>query len=330
MSAPRSLKRNRAELADFLRSRRERITPEEVGLPSGGRRRTPGLRREEVAALAGVGLSWYTWLEQGREIGVSAAFLENLSRTLKLDATERRHLFLLAHQRLPPKPGKTWCVVPPLILRLIADLPMRPAYVLNLRWDVLAWNAAADRVFSFSSFPVERRNLLWLLFTAPTIRTLFDPWDDQALQILSSFRRDFVRAPLDPDIGTLVKDLEKVDTEFRTWWRQHDIHGPCQGVRHLRIPDIGLVVFDHTSLTIDVDRDLRLVYYAAREGPAASRLFEQWLTDEVGVTSMGNEPLTNDRGPRAPEVPGDPSALSAASSSAGEMVLSLQSPSALR
>lgn len=280
MSAPRSLERNRAELADFLRSRRERISPQDVGLPSGARRRTPGLRREEVAALAGVGLSWYTWLEQGREISVSANFLENLSRTLKLDATERRHLFLLAHQRLPPEPGKTWCVVPPLVHRLMADLPLRPAYVLNLRWDVLAWNAAADKVFAFSSVPAERRNLLWMLFTAPSMRRLLNPWEDQALQILSSFRRDFVRAPLDPEIGALVKELEKVDTDFRTWWRQQDIHGPCQGIRYFDVADVGAVVFEHTSLTIDVDRDLRLVYYAAKQGQSQSRLFEQWLSTE--------------------------------------------------
>jgi len=283
MSAPRSLERNRAELANFLRSRRERISPQDVGLPSGARRRTPGLRREEVAALAGVGLSWYTWLEQGREISVSATFLENLSRTSKLDATERRHLFLLAHQRLPPEPGKTWCVVPPLVHRLMADLPMRPAYVLNLRWDVLAWNAAADKVFAFSSVPTERRNFLWLLFTASSMRALLDPWEDQALQILSSFRRDFVRAAKDPDIGALVKDLEKIDTDFRTWWRQRDIPGPCQGIRNFQIDGIGQVVFDHTSLTIDVDRDLRLVYYAAKEGQVQSRHFERWLT-----TSSGN------------------------------------------
>lgn len=123
---------------------------------------------------------------------------------------------------------------PPLVHWLMADLPLRPAYVLNLRWDVLAWNAAADRLFGFSSFPAERRNLLWLLFTAPSMRTLFDPWQDQALQILSSFRRDFVRAPLDPDIGNLVKDLEKVDTDFRTWWRQQDIHGR-EGRGHLDV-----------------------------------------------------------------------------------------------
>ncbi|NKQ12102.1 transcriptional regulator [Stutzerimonas zhaodongensis] len=291
MSAPRSFERNRAELADFLRSRRERITPQEVGLPAGARRRTPGLRREEVAALAGVGLSWYTWLEQGREIGVSASFLEKLSKTLKLDATERRYLFLLAHQRLPPEPGKTWCAVPPLVHRLMADLPLRPAYVLNLRWDVLAWNAAADKVFGFSSFPVERRNLLWLLFTAPSMRALLDPWEGQALQILSSFRRDFVRAPLDPEIGALVKELEKVDTDFRTWWRQQDIHGPCQGIRHFNVADVGPVVFDHTSLTIDVDRDLRLVYYAARQEQAQSRLFEHWLSAETEQANVDAQSL---------------------------------------
>lgn len=292
MSAPRSLERNRAELADFLRNRRERITPQEVGLPAGGRRRTPGLRREEVAALAGVGLSWYTWLEQGREIGVSASFLEKLSRTLKLDATERRYLFLLAHQRLPPEPGKTWCAVPPLVHRLMADLPLRPAYVLNLRWDVLAWNAAADKVFGFSSFPIERRNLLWLLFTAPSMRALLNPWEDQASQILSSFRRDFVRAPLDPNIGGLVKDLEKVDPDFRSWWRQQDIHGPCQGIRHFYIGEIGHVVFDHTSLTIDVDRDLRLVYYAAKEEQAQSMLFEHWLSAETEPAKVSAQPLS--------------------------------------
>lgn len=283
MSAPRTVERSRVELAEFLRSRRERISPEEVGLPAGSRRRTPGLRREEVATLAGVGLSWYTWLEQGRDISVSATFLDNLSRALKLDATERRHLFLLAHQRLPPEPGRTWCVVPPLIHRLMGDLPLSPAYVLNLRWDVLAWNAAADRVFGFSALPTDRRNLLWMLFTSPAMRELFNPWEEQALQILSSFRRDFVRATQDPDIVALVKDLEKVSPDFKAWWRQQDIHGPCQGIRHLRIEAVGQVVFEHTTLTIDEDRHLRLVYYVAKEGRPESRSFEQWLQREPGL-----------------------------------------------
>ncbi|HFS0969430.1 TPA: helix-turn-helix transcriptional regulator [Pseudomonas aeruginosa] len=280
MSAPRTLERTRTELAAFLRSRRERISPEEVGLPTGNRRRTPGLRREEVAALAGVGLSWYTWLEQGRDISVSSTFLDNLSRALKLDATERRHLYLLALQCLPSEPGRTWRIVPSLIHRLMGDIPSRPAYVLNLRWDVLAWNAAADRVFGFSAILADRRNLLWMLFTSPSMRELFDPWEEQALQILSSFRRDFVRATQDPEIAALVKELERVSPDFKGWWREQDINGPCQGIRHLKIKTVGPVVLEHTTLTIDEDRHLRLVYYAAKEGRAESRAFEQWLQRE--------------------------------------------------
>ncbi|MCE8027707.1 helix-turn-helix domain-containing protein [Halomonas daqingensis] len=273
----------RTELAEFLRSRRERISPNEVGLPAGGRRRTPGLRREEVAALAGVGLSWYTWLEQGRDITVSSAFLDNLSRVLKLDATERRHLFLLAHQRLPPEVGRTSCVVPSLIGRLLSDLAVRPAYVLNLRWDVLAWNSAAERVFGFAHVTTDRRNLLRMLFTSSGMRELFTPWDEQALQILSSFRRDFVRAIHDADMVDLVAELESVSSDFNIGWQQQEIHGPCQGTRHLKIPTVGLVEFEHTSLLIDEDRHLRLVYYAAKEGRLESRAFEQWLQNDAAL-----------------------------------------------
>lgn len=279
MSAARSLERSRIELAEFLRSRRERLTPEEVGLPSGGRRRTPGLRREEVATLARVGLSWYTWLEQGREISVSSTFLDNLSRALKLDATERRHLYLLAQQRPPCEPGRTWCVVPPLIIRLIEDLDARPSYVLNLRWDVLAWNDAADRLFGFSEQIPERRNLLWMLFTSKRLRQLLDPWEGQAVQIFSSFRRDFVQGTQDADIVGLVKDLERVAPEFWDWWNRQDIHGPCQGIRYFRLDGIGQMVFEHTTLTVDVDRHLRLVYYAPQVDGAQDATFERWLKE---------------------------------------------------
>ncbi|WP_273805592.1 MULTISPECIES: helix-turn-helix transcriptional regulator [unclassified Pseudomonas] len=279
MSAGRSFERSRIELAEFLRSRRERLTPEEVGLPSGGRRRTPGLRREEVATLARVGLSWYTWLEQGREISVSSTFLDNLSRALKLDATERRHLYLLAQQRPPCEPGRTWCVVPPLIIRLIEDLDARPSYVLNLRWDVLAWNDAADRLFGFSEQIPERRNLLWMLFTSKRLRQLLDPWEGQAVQIFSSFRRDFVQGTQDAEIVGLVKDLERVAPEFCDWWNRQDIHGPCQGIRYFRLDGIGQMVFEHTTLTVDVDRHLRLVYYAPQLDGAQNATFERWLKE---------------------------------------------------
>lgn len=256
----RTMERTRNDLAAFLRARRERLSPADVGLPSGGRRRTPGLRREEVAALAGVGLTWYTWLEQGRDIGVSAAFLDNLARVLKLDAPERRHLFLLAHDRPPAEPGKTWCVVPPLVMRLMHDLP-HAAYVLNLRWDVLAFNAAAEHLFGFDRQAPARRNLLWMLFTDPTLRERFARWDQQAPQMLASFQRDYARASQEADIQALVDELQKASPDFNQWWRQHDVQAPCNGVRQLLIDGI-VEPFEHTTLTIDADRHLRLVVYA--------------------------------------------------------------------
>ncbi len=259
--AIRTLERTRHELAAFLRARRERLSPADAGLPSGSRRRTPGLRREEVAALAGVGLTWYTWLEQGRDIGVSAAFLDSLARVFKLDPAERRHLFLLAHARPPAEPGKTWCVVPPLVRRLMHDLAPHAAYVLNLRWDVLVFNAAADELFGFGAHAPERRNLLWLLFTDPLLHARFADWEPQAQQMLSSFRRDFARATQEADIHELVDELARVSPLFKQWWRKNDVHAPCSGLRELLIEG-RREVFEHTSLTIDEDRHLRLVVHA--------------------------------------------------------------------
>ncbi|WP_455922770.1 helix-turn-helix transcriptional regulator [Pseudomonas putida] len=269
----RTLARTREELARFLRSRRERVSPEEAGLPGTGRRRTAGLRREEVAALAGVGVTWYTWLEQGRDIGVSPGFLDNLCRVLKLDAIERRHLYLLVYQRPPAEVGETWCVVPKIIMRMLHDLPLRPAYVLNLRWDVLAWNPAADRVFGFSRLPPHQRNMLWMLFMDERTRSLYQPWEDQALQMLASFRRDYAHAAPHSDVAKLVEDLEKMSPLFKQWWHRQDLHGPCQGIRHLMIESLGLQALEHTTLTVDADRHLRLVYHS----PVAVADFERWL-----------------------------------------------------
>lgn len=281
MSAVRNMKRNRKELSEFLTSRRHRLDPSDVGLPAGGRRRTPGLRREEVAALAGVGLTWYTWLEQGREISVSAGFLDNLSRVLKLDAAERRYLYLLTQQRPPAEPGKTWCVVPQIVHRLINDLPLRPAYVINLRWDVLAWNPAADRVFRFSSHTPERRNLLWMLFADSFTRELFDPWDQQALQMLCHFRRDFVKATQEPDILALIKDLERISPDFKDWWQKQDILDPDPGWRRLRIKGLGHVAFEYSKLIVDEDLHLRLFYYAAMEETDEKRGFAGWVKSSL-------------------------------------------------
>lgn len=277
MSILRNMARTRTDLSEFLRSCRERLKPADAGMPEGGRRRTPGLRREEVAALAGVGVTWYTWLEQGRDIGVSATFLDKLARVLKLDASERRYLYLLTLQRPPAEPGKTWCVVPQVIHRLMGDLTSRPAYVINLRWDVLAWNTAADRVFHFSRHAPERRNLLWMIFVDRPTQALFDPWNDQALRMLSHFRRDFVKAMQEPDICALIQELETVSPDFRLWWQQQDIRGAENESRCLHLEGLGPVAFEYTKLTIDGDHHLRLVYYAAMEDEGSKHGFAQWL-----------------------------------------------------
>jgi len=274
----RRLDRTRIELADFLRRRRESLSPLDVGLPLGKRRRTPGLRREEVAALAGVGLTWYTWLEQGRDINVSSAFLDNISRVLKLDETERRHLFLLAHQRPPVRSGRPWCTLPPLVRRLLDDLAGRPAYVLNLHWDVIGWNTAAERLFEFEARDPAERNMLWMLFADDRLHGRIVEWQEQAPQILASFRRDLAQAPEDEDMVSLVETLEGVSPQFRDLWTRHDVHGRCEGRRSFLVDGIGPVTFEHATFTIDQEKHLRLVFYSAVEGDAASRTFEASMT----------------------------------------------------
>lgn len=264
----RTIERTRPELAEFLRTRRERLAPEDFGLPNGRRRRTPGLRREEVAALAGVGITWYTWLEQGRAIGVSSDFLDNLSRVLKLDAAERRHLFLLAHERPPAEPGKTFCSVPSLAGRLVDDLAPHAAYIINLRWDVLTYNQPANRAFGFGRH-ADRCNLLWLLFTDPALRDTIVDWPQQAPAMLASFRRDFAAAREDADMRDLIAELEAVSPEFKLWWWDQDVHAPCTGTRILCLEGHP-VPFEHTSLTLDGGQHLRLVVYARAAGLAGT------------------------------------------------------------
>lgn len=274
---PRTLNRTRQELADFLRMKREKLSPQAVGLPSGTRRRTPGLRREEVAALAGVGLTWYTWLEQGREINASVEFLEDLARVLKLDATERYHLFLLAHQRPPVTTGHQWCQVTPLVRRLLDDLILRPAYVMNLSWDIIAWNPAADRLFAIDGRHPQQRNMLWMLFADPELNQRLLGWQEQAPQILASFRRDYACAPQDATMLQHIESLAEISPQFRQLWQQHDIHGRCQGERTFLVEGAGEVTFEHASFIVDEENHLRLVMYSAQPGCPASAAFEAQL-----------------------------------------------------
>src|SRR6266545_1817139 len=197
----------RKELAAFLRSRRERVTPEQVGLPTYGRRRTPGLRREEVAQLAGIGITWYTWLEQGRDIQVSVNVLERIAHALRLDGAERAHLFMLAHNRPPPVAALQRAHVTPAHQRLLESLA-GPAYLATPRWDVVAWNTALSAVFGdLTAIPVERRNMLWLVFASADHRATIPDWENDARAMVARFRIEFGRRRDDSSFLTLIDEL---------------------------------------------------------------------------------------------------------------------------
>lgn len=252
----------RADLAQFLRTRRARVSPEDVGLANGGRRRTPGLRREELAQLAGISVTWYTWLEQGRRIRVSERSLDGLARALRLDATERRHLFALAEQ---PAAGLTSVdhEVSPQVHHVLEAITA-PAYIINARWDVLAWNPAAVNVFgNFGAVPAEQRNLLWLVFADPSYRRLLVDWEADAPRVMAKFRISFARAGGlgNPQFNRLVRELAAASPEFRLWWERHDVCGPAEGVKRLRISGDDQVQMHHTSFWLGEAADLKLVVY---------------------------------------------------------------------
>ncbi|TBU94608.1 helix-turn-helix transcriptional regulator [Stutzerimonas kirkiae] len=259
----RSLSRTKGELSEFLLRHRQKLMPADVGLPSGGRRRTPGLRREEVAALAGVGLTWYTWFEQGRDIQVSEKFLLSLSYALKLDDAECSHLFLLAHKRPPPPEAHHLISVTPLIQQLLDDLQARPAYVLNLRWDVIAWNAAADTLFGFSQRHRDTRNFLRMLFSAPDMRRRLPAWGDDAPRLLAQFRYDFAVAPGDPAMLALVDDLKRLSPAFRKGWQTSNGEIARRGISSVENTDGVRMDFQHETLVVDQHRHLKMLVYFA-------------------------------------------------------------------
>lgn len=257
----RTLARTRSDLSDFVTRHRKKLKPADVGLPTTGGRRTPGLRREEVAALAGVGLTWYTWFEQGRDIQVSENFLLRVSKALKLDDAECSHLFLLAHRRPPPPEARQWPSVDPPIQQLLDDLPARPAYVSNLRWDVIAWNAAADRLFDFSARAQGDCNIIRMLFADPDLRRRLPAWREDAPRLLAQFRCDLAAAPDDPAMLRLIGELKKLSPDFRRWMEQPGMEGYGWGVSVVLAADGTPHGFAQQMLTVDEHRHLKMIVY---------------------------------------------------------------------
>ncbi|MBG0818848.1 helix-turn-helix domain-containing protein [Planomonospora sp. ID82291] len=271
----------RAELAAFLRTRRGRITPQDVGLPPGSRRRTPGLRREEVAQLAGVGVTWYTWLEQGRPINASTQVLDAVSRTLRLDQAEHEHLYRLAdvpavaetedHRGLEPE------------TRLILDqLGPLPAAVYNGRYDLMAWNAAYERLFpALTAQPPAVRNALWQLFTTrdccnPVVNT-----EEELPQMVATLRAGFGRHLGEPAWTGFVRRLSAVSPDFVRMWAAHDVARPGSRMKIFHHCAVGLIRTVSTSMALPSPPEARMVVYTPLDDESRERI--AWLRAHPGV-----------------------------------------------
>jgi transcriptional regulator with XRE-family HTH domain len=251
----------RRELAGFLRSRRERISPDQVGLPYGGRRRTPGLRREEVAQLAGVGVTWYTWLEQGRDIHVSEQVLEAIARTLMLDRHERSHLFRLAGSPVT-EIGAECEPVPPEAHAILAKLHPYPATVTNGRYDLLAYNRAYQVLTGdLDALPYEERNTLWLAFTSETMRQALVDWEQATPRMVALYRAAMAEHVAEPAWKCLVKRLQQASPEFATLWRRHDVAEPENLTKRYLHPTLGLLRFTYMNMWLSQRVGLRIVGY---------------------------------------------------------------------
>ncbi len=254
----------REHLAQFLRARRDALTPGDVGLPEGRGRRTKGLRREEVALLAGVSVTWYTWLEQGRPINASVDVLAALARTLRLDDAERHHLLTLAAQPAGMAAGSTAddapADAPDALVRLLAAMEPAPAYVLGPRWEFLAWNTAQARLYPMiERLDSDERNLLWVIFAEPSARRLVADWPEQARRILAEFRAGTAAMRADPGVVALVERLRAASPEFAEWWPQQDVAQFQTRVRHYHHERAGELAFEYQQLTPSEWPGLRVV-----------------------------------------------------------------------
>jgi transcriptional regulator with XRE-family HTH domain len=251
----------RQELADFLRSRRERATPEQVGIIPGSRRRTPGLRREEVAGLAGVGVTWYTWLEQGRDINVSDQVLDAVARTLHLDRYEREHLFTLAGSATAQVARECDNVAPGTLL-VLDRLGNYPAMVINGRYDVLAYNRAFEALIGdLGSLSFDERNILWLVFTSTALRELLVDWEQVARTCVARYRARMATHASERPWRFLVKRLAGASDDFARIWNEHEVTGTDTTLKRFAHPELGLVTYHAAAYSCQERLGHRLIAY---------------------------------------------------------------------
>jgi transcriptional regulator with XRE-family HTH domain len=260
--------------AEFLRSCRARINPADLGLPVPQRKRTEGLRREDVASLSGVSVSWYTWLEQGRDMRVSDEVLDRIAQTFKLSEDERIYLFSLVQHRPPRLLREAHLEAPPEIVRMINRAAM-PAVVMNLRWDVLAWNRLNSIIFrDYATTPPAERNLVEILFTRQSYYTEPAEFERMARRMLAKLRVDYSKSGDDPRFEALIRRLEMLSPVFRRVWRSPEINIRSYGIHRFRHPQFGELAFEHTSYVPDGHPTVRVVLCTPHDD-ATRRAVEQ-------------------------------------------------------
>jgi transcriptional regulator with XRE-family HTH domain len=256
----------------YLKDRRTKLDPAAFGVPM-TRRRTPGLRREEVAQRANVSATWYTWLEQGRGGAPSARVLERIARALMLTEVEREHLFLLALGRPPEVRYHAAEGVTPRLQRVLDSLEFSPAVVKTLTWDVVAWNRAAAAVLTdFGALAAEQRNILRLIFCDPDVRAAQPDWESVARFVVAAFRADAARAGTAGNVRALVDELSRLSPEFDAMWRDSDVRTYGEGTKSLRHPTAGLIALEYSAFAVDGRPDLGLVIYTPATPADAERI----------------------------------------------------------
>ncbi len=272
-------------LGAYLRDRRMKLDPAALGFPS-GRRRTPGLRREEVAQRANISPTWYTWLEQGRGGGPSADVLDRIARALMLTEVEREHLFLLGLGRPPEARYRRDDAVTPRLQRVLDALEPSPALIRTATWDVLAWNrAAAALLTDYGALPPERRNILRFIFLDPQARAAQYDWDGVARFALGTFRADVARAGAAAEAEALVAELSLLSPDFRAMWSENDVHaGRHEAVKHIRHPVLGPIAFEYSAFSVDGRTDLSMVVYNPATEEDARRIGARMVRDNYDIS----------------------------------------------
>jgi transcriptional regulator with XRE-family HTH domain len=248
-------------LGEYLKDRRTKLDPAAFGLPL-KRRRTPGLRREEVAQRANVSATWYTWLEQGRGGAPSADVLDRISRALMLTDVEREHLFLIGLGHPPDVRFREVESISPRLQRILDAMPLSPAIVKNATWDVLAWNKAAAALFTdYAELPPEKRNILRLMFTSQRTIDAQTHWEHVARYVVAVFRGDVARAGASERVKALVSELSATSPVFAKMWQSNDVQTHGEGIKHLRSPQGGTIAMEFSTFAVDGRADLAMLIY---------------------------------------------------------------------